>query len=85
MEMTSRAHRQLVKAIEEDNDWIRLSDALRAAQQLWPWASPAVLREAVTAGTIPSYRTSQRKRSWYYVRPIDLAIFILLERKHRVI
>jgi hypothetical protein len=65
------------KKINDTPDaWVRLSDVLRECKNIWPWASPAVIREAVLKGKIASYRSSKKKRSWQYVQWAAVATYL---------
>ena len=59
----------MAKNINDTPDaWVRLSDVLRECKNIWPWASPVTIRQAVLKGKIPSYRSSTKKRAWQYVQ-----------------
>lgn len=51
---------------------MNLSHALKKLREQYPWLPEAALRRAVVAGKIPSIRSSDSRRAYYYVYLEDL-------------
>lgn len=58
--------------MENNNDEIRLVEAIRRVKEKEPWVPEASLRNAVRDGTIPSKRSSLGLKAHYIVRMKDV-------------
>lgn len=59
-------------ARKPEEERLLLSEALRMLREKYPWTPVAALRVQVADGTIPSKRSSFKKKARYYVRLSDL-------------
>jgi hypothetical protein len=60
-----------VKVFDESNR-MNLAHALKQLKEQYPWLPVAAIRRAVTSGKVPSVRSSNAKRAYYYVYLEDL-------------
>lgn len=69
--LTKEGVNMATKATTSDGRMI-LSHALTKLKEQYPWLPEASLRRAVVAGKIPSIRSGEGKRAYYYVYLEDL-------------